>query len=149
MDTGTKTLTDSPAVVTNQAARIEVYTDGECPLCQWMRAKVEPFDREHRILWMNYRDPEVLSRAEPYTFQELNEEMHARTPDGRWSAGYQAWVEVIRVLPAWRWLAPVLSVWPFTRLGPVFYRWLAARRYKLFGVPPPCDPHGVCTLHKG
>ena len=71
----------------NNRTRIEVYTDGECPLCQWMRAKVEPFDRQHRIDWMNYRDPEVLSRAAPHTFQELNEEMHARTPDGRCRIG--------------------------------------------------------------
>ena len=132
----------------SQPSRIEVYTDGECPLCQWMRAKVEPFDREHRIQWMNYRDPEALERAQPYTFQELNEEMHARTPDGRWSGGFQAWIEVMRVLPGWRWLAPVLSIWPFTRLGSIFYRWLAARRYTLFGVPPPCDADGVCLLHK-
>jgi predicted DCC family thiol-disulfide oxidoreductase YuxK len=112
-----------------------------------MRARVEPFDRHHRIKWLDYRDPEVLRRAAPYTFQELNEEMHARTPDGRWSGGYWAWVELLRVLPGWRWLAPVLSIWPFTKLGPIFYRLLAARRYKLFGVPPPCDPSGVCALH--
>jgi predicted DCC family thiol-disulfide oxidoreductase YuxK len=53
----------------------------------------------------------------------------------------------MRVLPGWRLLAPVLSVWPFKSLGAVFYRWLAARRYKLFGVPPPGDPSGVCSLH--
>jgi predicted DCC family thiol-disulfide oxidoreductase YuxK len=131
----------------SESAGIEVYTDGQCPLCQWMRARVEPFDRHHRIAWLDYRDPEVLKRAAPYTFQQLNEEMHTRTPDGRWSGGYWAWVALMRVLPGWRWFAPVLSVWPFTRLGPLFYRLLAARRYKLFGVPPPCDPTGVCTLH--
>jgi predicted DCC family thiol-disulfide oxidoreductase YuxK len=130
-----------------ESARIEVFTDGQCPLCQWMRARVEPFDRHQRIAWLDYRDPEVLSRAAPYTFQELNEEMHARTPEGKWSGGYKAWIAVMRVLPGWRWLAPVLSVWPFTSLGALAYRLLAARRYKLFGVPPPCDPSGVCSLH--
>lgn len=130
------------------AAHIEVYTDGECPLCKWMRARVEPFDREHRIEWLNFRDPEILNRAAPYSFEELNEEMHARTLDGRWSAGYHAWLEVLRVLKGWRWLVPLLSIWPFTRVGPVLYRWLANRRYSLFGVPPPCDPHGVCALHQ-
>jgi predicted DCC family thiol-disulfide oxidoreductase YuxK len=141
-------MADASRTAMSQPARIEVYTDGECPLCQWMRSKVEPFDREQRIDWMNYRDPEVMRRAAPYTFQELNEEMHARTPDGRWSGGFQAWIEVLRVLPRWRWLAPLMSIWPFTSLGPIFYRWLAARRYKLFGVPPPCDADGVCSLHK-
>ena len=77
-------------------ARIEVYTDGECPLCQWMRAKVEPFDRDGRIEWLNFRDPEVLERAAPYTFEQLNEEMHVHDAQGRWTGGYLAWAEVLR-----------------------------------------------------
>ncbi len=130
-----------------KAERIEVYTDGECPLCKWMRAKVEPFDRDGRIEWLNYRDPLILKRAAPHTFAELNEEMHVRNAAGQWSSGYGGWIEVLRVLRGWRWVAPVLGLWPLTSLGPVFYGWLARRRYKLFGVPPPCDADGVCSLH--
>ena len=133
----------------NEAGRIQVLTDGECPLCKWSRARVEPRDREHRIEWVNYRDPEVIKRiAPPYTFAELDKEMHVRTTDGRWTGGYAAWLELMRVLPRWRYLVPVLSRWPFTRLGATLYRWLASRRYELFGIPPPCDADGLCTLHK-
>jgi predicted DCC family thiol-disulfide oxidoreductase YuxK len=131
-----------------QTKKIEVYTDGHCNLCRWMRAHVEPLDRNHRIEWLDYNDAEILQRAAPRTRDELADEMHMRTADGRWSKGYFAWIEVIRVLPRWRWLASIMSLWPFTRLGPVFYQWLAARRYALFGVPPPCDASGVCQLHK-
>jgi len=75
--------------------------------------------------------------------------MHTRrTGDGHWAAGFEAWLEVMRVLPRWRWLAPPLSIWPFKALGRIFYRWLATRRYKLFGIPPPCDQNGLCSLHK-
>lgn len=133
----------------SKAGKIQVLTDGECPLCKWSREKVEPRDREHRIEWLNYRDPEVISRiAPPYTFAELDKEMHVRTSAGRWTGGYEAWLELVRVLPRWRVFVPLLSLWPFTRLGPIFYRWLASRRYALFGVPPPCDADGVCSLHK-
>jgi predicted DCC family thiol-disulfide oxidoreductase YuxK len=128
-------------------SKIEVYTDGQCNLCNWMRARVDPYDRDARIEWLDYNDPEILQRAAPRTREEMAAEMHTRSSDGRWSKGYLAWIEVIRVLPSWKWLAPVLSVWPFTKLGPIFYRWLAARRYTLFGVPPPCDASGVCKLH--
>lgn len=122
--------------------------DGQCPLCRWMRSKVEPRDPSKRIEWMDYRDPEVLHRT-PYTFKELDTEMHSRRiSDGRWSAGYAAWLEVIRVLPRWRIIAPIISIWPFTFLGRILYRWLAKRRYKLFGIPPPCDADGLCELHK-
>jgi predicted DCC family thiol-disulfide oxidoreductase YuxK len=133
----------------SEDGRIQVLTDGECPLCRWSRAQVEPRDRERRIEWLNYRDPEVISRiAPPYTFEELNAEMHVRDAGGRWTGGYPAWLELMRVLPRWRHTVPLLSLWPFTSLGPLFYRWLASRRYSLFGVPPPCDESGVCSLHK-
>jgi predicted DCC family thiol-disulfide oxidoreductase YuxK len=132
----------------NRRAKLEVYTDGNCNLCRWMRARVDPYDRDHRIEWLDYNNPDVLQRAAPRTREELAAEMHTRTADGRGSKGYFAWIEVIRVLPRWCWLAPVLSIWPFTKLGPLFYRWLAKRRYTLFGVPPPCDDSGVCRLHK-
>ena len=113
-----------------------------------MRERVERRDRSGRIRWMDYRDPDVQGGT-PYTYQQLDEEMHARRiANGRWSAGFKAWLEVMRVLPRWRFLAPLLSIWPFTALGRLVYRWLARRRYKLFGIPPPCDPEGVCTLHK-
>ena len=127
--------------------KLEVYTDGQCPLCKWLREKVDPYDRHRRIEWLNYRDPKIQTST-PYTFEQLDTEMHTRrVADGKWAAGFGAWIEVLRVLPRWRWLAGVLSIWPFTSLGPVFYRALAKRRYQIFGVPPPCDPNGVCTLH--
>ena len=132
----------------SQTAQLEVYMDGQCPLCRWMRERVERRDKLSRIDWKDYRDPEVQTRT-PFTFQELDAEMHTRRiKDGRWAAGFDAWLEVIRVLPRWRFLAPILSVWPFTALGRLFYRWLATRRYKLFGIPPPCDASGLCALHK-
>ncbi|OLE51754.1 MAG: hypothetical protein AUG51_21050 [Acidobacteria bacterium 13_1_20CM_3_53_8] len=132
----------------SSADRIEVYTDGQCPLCLWMREHVEPFDRKRRIEWLDYNSPENQERAKPHTLAELSEEMHVRTEAGRWTSGYWAWLEVLRVLPVWRWLAPILSIWPFTFLGPRLYRWVARRRYTLFGIPPPCDASGVCKLHK-
>ncbi len=130
------------------ADKIEVYTDGHCNLCKWMRARVEPLDRDRRIEWLDYNDREILKRAAPHTCEQMTEEMHARLPDGRWFKGYYSWIEVICVLPRWRWLAPIMSVWPLTKLGPIFYHWLASRRYTLFGVPPPCDASGVCQLHQ-
>ena len=135
-------------VRTMNSSKLEVYTDGHCNLCRWMRARVEPLDRDQRIEWLDYNDPDILKRAAPNTREAMAEEMHARRANGQWFRGYFAWIEVIRVLPRWKWLVPIMSVWPFTRLGPIFYHWLASRRYTLFGVPPPCDASGVCQLHK-
>ena len=130
------------------AAQLEVYTDGRCPLCRWMRARVEPFDRDRRIEWLDLNSPEALRRAAPHTHAQLAEEMYTRRGwDGAWSKGFFAWIEVLGVLPRFRWLAWLFSRWPFTVLGPIFYRQLAKRRYQIFGIPPPCDAEGVCRLH--
>ncbi|MBA3322095.1 MAG: DUF393 domain-containing protein [Pyrinomonadaceae bacterium] len=132
----------------SQTTSLEVYTDGRCPLCQWMRARVEPRDLNRRIEWIDYHDPAAQRRAAPYTLPELAAEMHVRRKSGgAWAKGFGAWLEVLRVLPRWSWLAGVLSVWPLTSIGPVIYRQVAGRRYQLFGIPPPCDESGACALH--
>ena len=137
------------AATMTESARLEVYTDGQCPLCRWVRERVEPRDRAHRLEWFDYHDPAALARAAPHTAQELAAEMYVRRKtDGAWRTGYWAWLEVLRVLPRWHWLVPVLSAWPFSALGPRFYRFIASRRYTLFGIPPPCDESGVCQLHQ-
>ena len=131
----------------NATAKLEVYTDGKCPLCQWSRRQIEPLDVNRRLEWLDYHDPDALRRAAPHARKQLADEMHVHLPDGTWARGYGAWVEVIGVLPRWRWLKGLLSRWPFTALGPFLYRQLAKRRYQIFGVPPPCDDAGVCSIH--
>lgn len=134
----------------SETAQLEVYTDGQCPLCLWMRARVEPFDRARRLEWLDLNSQAALRRAAPHAHKELADAMHVRRKaDGAWSRGYRAWLEVLRVLPRLKWLAWLLSLWPFAALGPVFYRQVARRRYRLFGIPPPCDDSGVCQLHTG
>ena len=133
----------------DSTVQLEVYTDGQCPLCQWMRARVEPFDRDRRIEWLDLNSPEALRRAAPHTHEQLAEEMYTRRKaDGAWSKGFFSGIEVVHVLPRFRWLAWLFSRWPFTALGPVFYRQLAKRRYQIFGIPPPCDANGVCRIHQ-
>jgi predicted DCC family thiol-disulfide oxidoreductase YuxK len=127
--------------------KIQVLTDGSCPLCLWMRARVERFDTRQTLQWLNFRDPEVLQSVTPLTFEELNAEMHARKPDGIWQKGFAAWLLVLNSLPSLKWLGLGLGIWPFSKLGPPAYNWIAGHRFTLFGVPPPCSPDGVCSLH--
>ncbi len=127
--------------------QIEVYTDGACPLCRWSRERVEPLDTKGRIVWLDLRTPEAQERALPHTPEQLADEMHVRRADGAWFKGYAGWLEVLGVLPRTTLLARLLKRWPFRAAGPVLYRWLARRRFSLFGVPPPCDAGGTCAIH--
>ncbi len=84
----------------NKTAQLEVYTDGQCPLCRWSRERVEERDRDRRVVWFDFHDTEPQTRATPHTALQLSEEMHVgRLSDGEWLKGYEAWLEVVAVLP--------------------------------------------------
>jgi len=117
--------------------KYEVYMDGGCPFCQWARARVEPFDTDNRLRFVDYNDPAVAAQA-PYTHEELEKEMHVRAPDGVWHAGFQAWVVVLRAMPLLSWLGALLGTRMFRRAGPKLYRWVARNRQRLPGSPPAC-----------
>jgi len=136
------------------AKRLVVYTDGSCPFCQWSRQRVERFDRDCRVEFRDYNNPSA-ARETPFSDAELAAEMHVLTPDGRWSGGYFAWLEVLKVLPRWRWLGKLLSFAPFRWVGPPLYRVIARNRYRApnlllrwMGAPPPCPPEGSCPVPK-
>lgn len=117
---------------------LDVYTDGACPFCQWVRARVEPHDTRGELRFRDYNNPEVAA-ATPYSFDELSREMHVRSADGRWLSGFFGWTEILKVLPRWRWLGLLLAAPPLRWAGPFLYRLFAANRYRIPGVPKPCD----------
>ncbi len=119
-------------------AKYEIFTDGACAFCQWTRAKIEPFDTGKRLRFLDYNDPDVAAQA-PFTREELAREMHVRAPDGTWSAGFAAWVVILRALPPLAWLGWLLGTQLFRRLGPKLYLWVARNRYRWPGAPPPCQ----------
>lgn len=135
---------------TRENHAIEVYTDGQCPLCRWLRARVEPRDHQGRIRWIDYHDRAAMpsDAAKNLTFAEMSRAMHVRrTDNGRWATGFAACLEILGVLaPGWRLIGRLLGAWPLRLAGPLLYKFIAKRRYSLFGIPPPCDPDGACSL---
>ena len=126
-------------------AKYEVFTDGACPFCQWVRARIEPFDTDSRLHFVDYNDADVAARA-PFTREELDREMHVRAPDGSWSAGYAAWVVLLRAMPLLHWLGALAGSSMFRNSGPKLYAWIARNRYRLPGSPPPCSD-SACPRH--
>lgn len=122
---------------------LQVYTDGACPFCRWVRAKVEPYDTRGEVSFRDYNIPEVATES-PFSRQEFDREMKVRTPDGHWHGGFFAWTAILKVLPAWRWLGAILAAPPMRWIGPSLYRLIAANRYRIPGIPKPCD--GSCPV---
>lgn len=126
---------------------LEVYVDGRCRLCQRMRALVEPRDRAHAIEWLDYNEEHAAARAAPTTREQLDARIHVRRlADGVWATGYDAWLEILRLLPGWRMLAPVLSTRPMRVVGHALYEFIARNRRRFFGTVD-CDD--ACFVHDG
>jgi len=128
---------------TNQ---LRVYDDGQCAFCQWAQRTIARWDRDHRLDFRDYHDPAVAAET-PFSFPQLHQRMHVRTPDGEWHAGFFGWIAILRVLPRWRWLAGLMRLPPMRWIGPALYRFVASHRYQApgwllrsLGAPRPCGP---------
>jgi predicted DCC family thiol-disulfide oxidoreductase YuxK len=120
--------------------KYDVFMDGGCAFCQWARARVEPFDTDERLHFLDYNDPAVAGQA-PFSRDELDREIHVRAPDGGWHAGFAAWVVLLRAMPFLKWLGALLGSSMFRNFGPKVYRWVARNRHRLPGAPPACRTH--------
>src|SRR5687768_3837171 len=74
--------------------RMEVFFDGECPLCRREIAMLRGLDRHGRIRFTDIASEPIDAVALGRTFEELMARIHARTRDGEWITG----VEVLRQL---------------------------------------------------
>ena len=73
---------------------VEVFYDGDCPLCRREIELLRWFDRRRRIRFTNIAASDFDADSVGIEFDDLMSEIHARLPDGRWIHG----VEVFRRL---------------------------------------------------
>jgi predicted DCC family thiol-disulfide oxidoreductase YuxK len=121
-----------------ESAKYDIFLDGACSFCRWSRAKIEPFDTAGRVQFLDYNDPAVAAQS-PFPRNVLDQEMHMRTPEGKWLRGFEAWLVLLRVLPRLAWLGWIAGLWPFHWLGAPLYGFIGRHRYSLPGAPAPCE----------
>jgi predicted DCC family thiol-disulfide oxidoreductase YuxK len=103
---------------------VEVFYDGECPLCLREVRMLERLDRGRgRIVFTDIAAPDFSAAAHGRTQAELMAEIHGRLPDGTWLIG----VEVFRRLYAAVGLRAAVQL---TRLPGV--DWTLGKAYELF-----------------
>ncbi len=112
--------------------QLQVYFDGDCPLCRREIALLRRLDRRGRIAFEDIAapgfDPAPLGR----TRDELMASIHGRLPDGTWVEG----VEVFRRLYAAVGLGPVVALSRLPGVSSaldVAYRLFARNRLRLTG----------------
>ncbi|TWU39565.1 thiol-disulfide oxidoreductase DCC family protein [Novipirellula artificiosorum] len=112
--------------------KVEVFYDGECPLCLREIKLLKWLDRKNRIQFTDIAAKDFSAADYGKTPDQFMDEIHGRLPDGQWIIG----VEVFRQLYAAVGLG--LLVWP-TRLPGISsalnfgYQAFAKNRLRLTG----------------
>lgn len=121
---------------------IEVFHDGDCPLCMREVRLLRRLDQRERIRFVDIADEGFDRSSVAVPWEALMDRIHARLPDGTIVEG----VEVFRRLYAAVGFGPLVAL---TRLPGVAqlldlgYRWFAKNRLRLTGR---CAD-GACDLH--
>ena len=118
-----------PAALSASPSVIEVFYDGDCPLCRREIGMLRWLDRKQRICFTDISakefDPTIVERSQ----DELMAEIHGRLPDGEIVVG----VEVLRRLYAavgFGWLVAVTRLPGISHLLGFAYRVFARNRLK-------------------
>jgi len=125
---------------TTPSTRLEVFFDGDCPLCMKEIAFVRRLDKKSRVLFTDIAAPGFDAASIGRTHDDLMARIQARTADGSFIDG----VEVFRRMYAAVGLSPIVALTRLpgiTHLLDAGYGWFATNRLRLTGR---CD-EGTCT----
>lgn len=122
---------------------IQVFFDGDCPLCLREVAMLARLDRRQRRIWFtDIAAPDFDARAWGTTQEELMAQIAGRLPDGTWVTG----VEVFRRLYAAVGFGPAVALSRLPGVSGVLdvaYRTFARNRLRWTGR---CDPETGCAV---
>lgn len=111
-------------------ARPLVFYDGGCPLCHREIAHYRRIDSAERLRWVDaLSEPETLARH-ALSLEQAMAELHVLDAAGRWQRGVDAFLVIWQQLPAYRWLAKMVTVLGLRRPLGFVYRHFAAWRYR-------------------
>ena len=90
--------------------KTEVYFDGACPLCKREISLYKKLDKDGIISWVDISDcsPSVAGISR----NDLLKRFHVKSKDGEIFSGAEAFFNLWRELPGWKWLGR-LGKYPF------------------------------------
>ncbi|MDX2092824.1 MAG: DUF393 domain-containing protein [Kofleriaceae bacterium] len=121
---------------------VEVFYDGDCPLCMREIRMLMRKDRAQRIVFTDIAAPTFSPADHGTTYAALMERIHGRLPDGTWIQGVEVFRQLYTAI-GFGWLVAVTRVPGISHLLSLGYRVFAANRLRLTGR---CEPDGSCKL---
>jgi len=121
------------ATATAAATNCVIYFDGACPLCRREIALYRSKEGASAIEWVDAASCDADALGPNLSRDAALARLHARRPDGELVSGVAAFATIWSRLPAYRWLASVVSRRPvlavldvgyaaFLRLRPLWRR---------------------------
>lgn len=112
--------------------QVQVFYDGDCPLCRREIALLRRLDRKQRVWFTDIADPEFRAEEWGITLPQLMDEIHLRRRDGTWVRGVEAFRLLYQAV-GFGWLVPITRL-PGIRQGlDAGYRVFAKNRLKWTG----------------
>lgn len=137
--TALSTTTSQPAGVVQPtsasqvpAHELEVFYDGDCPLCLREITMLKRLDRRKRILFTDIAAPEFSPEAHGRSMDELMAELHARLPGGEWLSGMEVFRRLYSAV-GFGWLVAPTRLPLISQVCDWGYRVFARNRLKLTG----------------
>lgn len=120
-----------------------VFYDGGCPLCRREIAHYRRIDSAERLHWVDATNaPEILDRH-ALTLEQAMAELHVLDCNENWQRGIDAFLVIWQQLPAYRWLAKIVTALGLRQPLAFVYQHFAAWRYR-----QRCEA-GSCTTGTG
>lgn len=120
---------------------VEVFYDGDCPLCMREIRMLMRKDRASRIVFTDIAAPTFDAAAVGTTYADLMARIRGRLPDGTWIEGVEVFRQLYTAI-GFGWLVAITRVPGLSHLMSLGYRVFAANRLRLTGR---CGPDG-CAL---
>lgn len=121
---------------------IEVFFDGDCPLCRREIAALRKMDRRGRIRFTDIAANDFEPSRYGIDLATLMARMHARLPDGTWIEGVEAFRRIYAAAGL-GWLIPLTRMPGVSQALDLGYRVFAKNRLKWTGR---CRPDGSCRV---
>ncbi|MGY4689151.1 thiol-disulfide oxidoreductase DCC family protein [Salibacterium sp. K-3] len=117
----------------NHEPAIVVFYDQSCGICRESKRIIEKGDRTGKIIWRDIQEPGIL---EDYPFlkgRNVQEAMHMLENGTYLYTGFAAVKRLIQLLPAGKWVSPLLQLPGVDCAGRRVYRLVARNRHRLSG----------------
>jgi predicted DCC family thiol-disulfide oxidoreductase YuxK len=141
---------DIPRATTPPGRYIVLY-DGLCKFCDAGSRRLLKMARPGAVERVDFQQSGALDPFPGLTHDACMKQMYLVAPNGRLYAGFEAAVQAVATRRGIGWIAHLYYVPGIRQLCEIFYRWIAARRYRLFGkkvAAGECDD-STCAVHFG